>query len=148
MKARIWLKSLAVLLALFALGHTLGSAVPKVTHGPGEASVFEAMQTFRFPIMGFNRTYWELYRGFALIISLQLLVMMTMAWQLSRITQSNARLALPMAITLQMGCIGLLILSWMFFFTAPIIMSFIGVLFATIAVLQLRRNSGEAARNL
>lgn len=27
------------------------------------------MQSFRFAVMGFDRTYWDLYRGFALIIS-------------------------------------------------------------------------------
>jgi hypothetical protein len=139
MKSRIWLKILSCLLAIFAIGHTLGTAAPKVTRGPGEASVFEAMQSFRFPIMGFNRTYWELYRGFALVISLQLLVMMAIAWQLSVISAKNPRQALPMAITLQIGCIGLLVLSWMFFFAAPIFMAFVAVLCASFAVIQLAR---------
>jgi hypothetical protein len=39
---------LAVLLAIFAAGHTLGTAAPQVTRGPQEAAVFAAMQGFRF----------------------------------------------------------------------------------------------------
>ena len=139
MKAATWLRLLAGLLALFALGHTLGTAAPKVTHGAGEASVFAAMQDFSFPIMGFTRTYWELYRGFALVISLQLLVMMVIAWQLGTISVKNARQALPIAVTLQIGCLGLFVLSWMFFFTAPIVMAFLAVLFSTIAVVLMVR---------
>jgi len=120
MKPWIWLRALAILLAVFAVGHTLGTAAPKVTRGPGEAVVFAAMQDFRFPVMGFERTYWEFYRGFALIISLQLLLMMAFAWQVGTISRHSRRLALPLAITLQLGCVGLAILGWMFFFGAPI----------------------------
>jgi hypothetical protein len=34
---------------IFAIGHTLGTAAPKVTYRPQEAAVFDAMQGFRFP---------------------------------------------------------------------------------------------------
>jgi hypothetical protein len=137
MKASGWLKLLAGLLTIFTIGHTLGTAAPTVTRGAQEASVFAAMQSFRFPIMGFNRTYWELYRGFALIISLQLLVMAIMAWQLSAVGATDPRRALPMAITLQLGCIGLLVLGWMFFFTAPIVIAAVATACSTIAVVLL-----------
>lgn len=140
MKPWIWLRALAVLLAIFAVGHTLGTAAPKVTRGPGEAVVFAAMQDFRFPVMGFQRTYWEFYRGFALIISLQLLLMMAFAWQVSTISRHSRRLALPLAITLQLGCLGLMILAWMFFFGAPIVLSAMALVFSTVAVVLLGRN--------
>jgi len=140
MKPWIWLRALAILLAVFAVGHTLGTAAPKVTRGPGEAVVFAAMQDFRFPVMGFERTYWEFYRGFALIISLQLLLMMAFAWQASTISRHSRRLALPLAITLQLGCVGLAILGWMFFFGAPIVLSVVAVICSTVAVVLLAKN--------
>jgi len=37
-------RGLAVLLALFAIGHTLGTAVPPVTRGAAEAGVFQALE--------------------------------------------------------------------------------------------------------
>jgi hypothetical protein len=140
MKAWIWLRVLAVLLAIFAAGHTIGTAAPKVTRGPQEAAVFAAMQDFRFPVMGFQRSHWQFYRGFALIISLQLLLMTAIAWQLSTISNQGRRLALPMAITLQLGCVGLVILSWMFFFGAPIVLSAMSVVCSTVAVTLLAKN--------
>jgi hypothetical protein len=140
MKPWIWLRALAVVLAIFALGHTLGTAAPKVTRGPGEAVVFAAMQDFRFPVMGFERSYWEFDRGFALIISLELLLLMAIAWQLGTISRQDGRLALPMAITLQVGCVGHAILAWMFFFGAPIVLSVMTVICATVAVALLARS--------
>jgi hypothetical protein len=146
MKPYIWLRSLAVVLALFAAGHTLGTAAPRVTRGPGETAVFDAMQAFRFPIMGFDRTYWEFYRGFALTISLLLVAMMVIAWQLSAISRRDARAAIPMAITLQLSCVGLLVLGWMFFFGGPIVMSGVAVVLSTVAVALLVRDTAREAR--
>jgi hypothetical protein len=140
MKPWIWLRGLAVLLALNAIGHTLGTAAPKVTRGPDEAAVFAAMQTFRFPVMGFERSHWDFYRGFALVISVLLLFMMVIAWQASAISKQNRRLVLPMAITLQLGCVGLLILSWMFFFSAPIAFSAVEFTCSTVAVALLAKD--------
>jgi hypothetical protein len=133
----MWLKILAGLFVLFAIGHTLGTASPKVVHGPAEASLFKAMQSFRFPIMGFTRSHWEFYRGFALIISVQLVVMAAIAWQLSRIAGRSPKQALPMAITLLVGGIALAVLGWMFFFGAPILMSFLAVVCSAIVVVLI-----------
>src|SRR5678816_2906646 len=73
-------RTLAVILALFAAGHTLGTTAPHVTHGAAEASVVRAMQDFRFPIMGFERSYWEFYIGFALTIGVQLALMAAVSY--------------------------------------------------------------------
>ena len=131
-------RTLAVILALFAAGHTLGTAAPHVTRGAGEAGVFRAMQDFRFPIMGFERSYWDFYRGFALTISVQLALMAVIAWQVGSLSQRNPRLALPLGVTLLLGCIGVAVISWFFFFGGPIVFSIAAVLLAAILVLRLR----------
>jgi hypothetical protein len=59
MKSWLWLRAFAVVMGLFALGHTLGTAAPRVTRGPREAALFFAMQSYRFPVMGFERSYWD-----------------------------------------------------------------------------------------
>lgn len=145
MKTTTWIRTLAGILGFFAVGHTLGTAAPHVRHGPAEAAVFEAMQGFRFPIMGFDRTYWEFYRGFALTIGLLLLILAIMAWQLGAVSQRDPNGALPMAITLQLACIGILVLSWMFFFGGPLVMSALAVACASVVVLRLRRDARRSA---
>jgi hypothetical protein len=143
----LWLRALAVVLALFALGHTLGTAAPHVTRGSREALVFAGMQGFRFPVMGFERSYWDFYRGFALTISVLQAVMAAVAWQLAAVSRVNARVALPIAVTLLAGCVGLVVLSWTFFFAPPIVFSAVAAGCAARAVVLLRgRGQEEQAR--
>ena len=139
MRAWIWFRSLAVLLAVFAAGHTLGTAAPHVTRGAREAALFDAMQSFRFPIMGFTRTYWEFYRGFAITISVLLFGLMVMAWQVGTIAKRAGRDALPMAVTLQCMCIALFAVGCFFFFGGPIALSAAATAVSTIAVINLSR---------
>ena len=56
MKAWMWLRGLAVVLALFTVGHTAGSLKPPAGGSPA-AAVFDTMRTVRFPVMGFDRSY-------------------------------------------------------------------------------------------
>jgi len=139
-----WLRTQSVLLLLFTAGHTLGTAAPQVRRGPEEAAVFAAMKGFHFPIMGFDRSYWDFYRGFALSISVLMLVMAVVAWQLAAISSANPRAALPMAILLQAGCAGLLIVGFFFFFGAPILFSATALFCATAAVVSLARACARA----
>jgi hypothetical protein len=132
-------RGLAVLLALFALGHTLGTAVPHVTRGAAEASVFQAMRSFRFPVMGFERSYWDFYRGFALTISVQMAFIAAIAWQVGDVSRHSPRQALPMAIAVLLCCIGVAVTSWFFFFGAPIVFSFAAAGWAAVLVMQLVR---------
>ena len=139
MRSWIWLRSLAIVLAIFTLGHTLGTAAPKVTRGEREATLFAAMQSYRFPIMGFDRSYWDFYRGLAITISVLMLLMTVLAWQLGTLSRRDPRSALPLAVTLQLACIGLLIVGWFFLFGAPIVFSAVTVVLSTMAVVSLVR---------
>lgn len=138
MKPSTWLRALAVILGLFALGHTAGTAAPKMTRGAGEATVFLAMKDYRFPMFGFERSHWDFYVGFAQTISVTMLVLAVVAWQLAAIGRRHPREALPVAVTLLVGSVGLLVLSVKFFFTPPIVFSAVAVVCATMGVISLR----------
>lgn len=140
----VWLRALGVVLALFALGHTLGTASPKVTRGAAEGAVFFAMQRFTFPVMGFERSHWDFYRGFAISVSVLMAVMALVAWQLSTIARRSPAQAMPMTITLLAGCVGLLVLCWSFFFWPPIVFSIGAVACAAAAMLRLRQEMRTA----
>ena len=53
----------AVLLVLFAIGHTLGfrQNIPEW----GASSVIEAMQSIHFNAQGFDRTHWDFFSAYA-----------------------------------------------------------------------------------
>src|ERR1035441_11131382 len=59
MKASMFYRIAAVLLLLFAVGHTLGfrQSDPKW----GVDALLGAMRSIHFDVQGFNRTYWDLF---------------------------------------------------------------------------------------
>ncbi|HVB37223.1 MAG TPA: hypothetical protein VND92_01755, partial [Vicinamibacterales bacterium] len=85
--------------------------------------------------------YWDFYHGFGLTISLLLAVLAVLAWQLSTISRRAPRAALPMTITLMLAFGGLTVLSWRYFFSGPIVLSFGAFLLAGTAVVLLARES-------
>jgi hypothetical protein len=137
-RARAWLRAAAVVLALFALGHTLGTASPQVTRGAQEALVFAAMKGFHFPVMGFTRNYWDFYRGFAITISVLQLALAVVAWQTASLAGRDPRAALPLAWTVLGAGVGLTIVSVEFFFGAPIVMAAVASACAAVGVWRAR----------
>ena len=143
MKSWIWFRSLAVVLAIFTLGHTVGT-IHSITESPEEAAVINGMQSYRVPVMGFLRTYWEFYRGFSITISVLLAALAVIAWQLGSLSRRNPREALPLATTVLVACIANAIVSFSYFFTAPMVMSAVAVLCAAIGVTLMRREMATA----
>ena len=122
MKASIFFRIAAVLLLLFAVGHTLGfrQNVPEWRAG----SVIGSMQSVHFNAQGFNRTYWDLFTGFGLYFSVFLLLAAVLAWQLGGVTAASfGPFTHSTAWTLSICFIAVTALSWEFAFTIPLIFS-------------------------
>jgi len=140
MKASNWFRALAVILSIFTLGHTVGT-IRAITAAPEEAAVIAAMQGYRVPVMGFLRTYWEFYRGFSITISVLLATLAVIAWQVGSLSQRNPRAALPFAMTVLIACTANAIVSFMYFFTAPMVLSSVAVICAAIGVALVRMDA-------
>jgi hypothetical protein len=138
MKAWIWFRALAVILAIFTLGHTVGTW-HAVTAAPEEAAVISAMQSYRLPVMGFMRSYGDFYRGFSVTITVLLIVLTVIAWQLGSMSRRSPEAALPISITLLIGCVANAVVAWNYFFAAPMLMSAATVVCAGVAVALLKR---------
>jgi D-alanyl-lipoteichoic acid acyltransferase DltB (MBOAT superfamily) len=144
MKSWIWFRALAVILAFFTLGHTLGTR-QAITTTPEEAAVISSMQHYRVPVMGFLRSYWDFYRGFSVTISVLLAALMVIAWQLGALSRRNPREALPFAVTILIACVANAIVSFSYFFTAPMVTSVAAVLCAGVALVLVRRELRSAS---
>ena len=144
MKSWIWFRALAVVLAFFTLGHTLGTR-KAITTAPEEAAVIASMQQYRVPVMGFLRSYWDFYRGFSVTISVLLAALMVFAWQLGTLSRRNPREALPFAVTILIACVANAIVSFSYFFTAPMATSVVAVLCAAVGTVLVRREMRSAA---
>src|SRR5215469_4974719 len=125
MKITIWMRVASVLQALFAVGHTVGGTPRVAKRGAQEAALFDAMQNFRFDVMGTNRSHWDLYQGFSPTIGLYLIIAAVLFWQLGDLSRRETATARPLIMTLAISELGLAILSFQFFFLAPLIFSIV-----------------------
>src|SRR5689334_8086881 len=80
MKASLLYRIAAVLLALFAILHTIGfrQNVPEWHAG----AVTDAMRATRFDAQGVTRSYWDFFSAFGLSVTVFLVFAAVLAWQL------------------------------------------------------------------
>jgi hypothetical protein len=113
---RVLYRIAAVLILLYALGHSVGYP----WSDPGWGVDLRAMQSSHFNILGFSRTYWDFYVGHGLFVSAFLLLAAILAWQLGGLPTQTLRLVRGTAWALSLCFAAVTVLSWMYFFAIPI----------------------------
>jgi hypothetical protein len=122
MSATLLYRIAAVLLLLFATGHTIGFLRFKPPNAEGIA-VRDSMDNVRLQVGSGKLTYGDFYRGFGLFCTLYLLFAAYLAWHLGTMAKGN-----PQAI----GSLGWaffavqlvsIVLSWIYFLPPPVILS-------------------------
>ena len=116
---RVIYRITAVLILLYALGHSVGYP----WSDPAWGVDLRAMQSSHFNILGFSRTYWDFYVGHGLIVSVFLLLAAIVAWQLSSLPAETLRRVRITAWALTVCFAAVAVLNWMHFFTIPIAFS-------------------------
>ncbi len=148
MKHWIWLRVAAVLQALGTVLHTLatasGTASGSATPGPQERAVLDAMRGFHFDIMGSSRSVSDFYRGYEFSMTVTFAVLAVLMWQLSNLSRAEPRRALPLIVTILVCTILLDVLSWVYFFAGPGVMSALISLCLLFAVLTSYRDTRAA----
>jgi hypothetical protein len=120
MKPALPLRIASILALTAALGHTLLFLTYKPTHGPDEIIVISAMQTHVFSFGGFLHSYWQLYFGYELFVTISCLVECGLLWQLASLSSSAPIAIRPMIAILFLGEVATSILMIKFFFIIPI----------------------------
>jgi peptidoglycan/LPS O-acetylase OafA/YrhL len=143
MKPWIWLRIGAVLQAIGTVLHTVATSDPP-SRRPGGEAVFGAMQSFHFQIMGVSRSHWDFYRGYELSITVAFGVLAVLIWQLSNLSRSQPRQAVPFIITILVAEMLLSAIGWEYFFAGPGGMSILIAACLIAALLGLRRKEQHA----
>ena len=137
MKPWTWLRVGATLQGIGAVLHTIAS-MDSPSRGRAEQAVFAAMQSFRFQIAGVTRSHWDFYRGYELFITVVFAVLAVLIWQLSNLSKTAPRQAVPMIVTMLAAEVLMSTIGWEYFFAGPGGMSIlIGACLAA-AILGLR----------
>jgi hypothetical protein len=143
MKPWIWLRVGAVLQAIGTVLHTLSSSSPPSLR-PGGDAVFGPMQSFHFTIMGASRSHWDFYRGYELSITVAFGILAVLIWQLSNLSKTEPRQAVPLIVTIIVAEILLSAIGWEYFFAGPGGMSILIAACLAAGVFALRKNEQPA----
>jgi hypothetical protein len=110
-----------LLLLFFAVNHTIGGLFTTYDFGTAANAVFAGMKSSTFDFFGSRRTYYDFYLGFGLYATVFLLFSAALSWQLSRFP--NHEVLQPVKWILFLAQVANVVLSWRYFFIAPVIVS-------------------------
>jgi len=133
MKATIFLRIASVLTFVHCVLHTIGGVFGSPSHGAEEVAVIESMKSHRFAFMGSTRGYWDFFFGYGLFVSVSLLILAVLLWQLSALAKTSAGRIRPMLVVLCLGFLAFAIISWNYFFIAPTVVELLIALFIALA---------------
>lgn len=132
MTVSFWLRTAAVIMVLFAAGHTMGG---QSAWSPlGETAVLEQMRTFRFDAMGTDRSYLEFYLGFGYSITVMQLAQAVLLWQLAGLAREDAARVRPLIATFLIAAVASTIVTWRYIFVLPVIFSVVYTLAVALAL--------------
>src|SRR3954464_16012205 len=121
MKASLLYRIAAVLLLLFAVGHTLGFRQSDPTWGVD--ALLSSMRSMHFHVQGFNRTYWDLFVAAGFSIGVFYLFAAILAWQLAGLPVATLALMRGTAWTFALSFAAITVVSWRYLFMIPIAFS-------------------------
>src|SRR5262245_38026025 len=108
----------AVLLLLFAAGHTLGFSQSDPAWGID--ALLRGMRSIHFDVQGFNRTYWDLFAAAGYSVGVFYLFAAVLAWQLGGLPPATQAHLRGPAWAFALSFAAITALSWKYLFTIPI----------------------------
>jgi len=138
MRTVLYLRIASVLTFIHAVLHTIGGVFGKVAPGAQQA-VVTTMQVNQFQLMGVTRTFWDFHMGLGLGASVSMTVEAIVFWQLSSLAKSDASRLRPVIATFLVGFLGIAVVSYLYFFAAPVITEILIALCLGLAIASARQ---------
>jgi hypothetical protein len=123
MKASIFYRAAAVLLLLFAIGHTLGFRESDPQWGVD--ALLGSMRSIHFEVQGFDRTYWDLFEAAGFSVGVFYLFAAILAWQLGSLPVETLPLLRGTAWAFALCFAAITVVSWRYLFILPIVFSIV-----------------------
>ena len=146
MRASLFYRIAAVLLLLFAVGHTLGFRQSDPTWGVD--AMLASMRSVHFEVQGFTRTYWEIFEAAGFSVGVFYVFAAILAWQLGGLPAATLALMRGTAWVFALCFAAITLVSWKYLFILPIAFSIVITLCLTAAAwLSEKRVSAPASRS-
>src|ERR1700731_5212321 len=123
MKASMFYRIAAVLLLIFAVGHTLGFRQSDPQWGVD--ALLGSMRSIHFDVQGFDRTYWDLFVAAGFCVGVFYLFAAILAWQLGGLPAETLALMRGTAWAFALCFAAITVLSWRYLFILPIAFSLV-----------------------
>jgi hypothetical protein len=123
MSASVFYRIAAVLLLLFALGHTLGFRQSDPTWGVD--ALLGSMRSLHFEVQGFNRTYWDLFVAAGFCVGVFYLFAAVLAWQLAGLPAATLALMRGTAWAFALCFAAITLVNCRYLFIVPIVFSIV-----------------------
>ncbi|WP_433968121.1 LIC_13387 family protein [Tunturiibacter gelidiferens] len=137
MRAVVWFRAAAVLMLLFAVGHTYGFLAFRPDTAEGRA-VWEAMNSVRLSAGRETFSYGGFYTGFGLSISAFDVFSAWLAWTLGSMAGAGEMRARPIGWAMfVLQCVGF-VLSLRYFSIVPAVLSAVAALLFLVAAVSVR----------
>jgi len=120
-KASTFYRIAAVLLLLFAVGHTLGFRRSDPIWGID--GLLSSLRSIHFDVQGFNRTYWDLFVAAGFSVGVLYLFAAILAWQLGGLPVATLALMRGTAWAFALSFAAITVVSWRYLFIIPIAFS-------------------------
>jgi len=131
MKASTFYRIAAILLLLFAAGHTLGFRQSDPAWKAD--ALLDSMHSLHFDVQGFNRTYWDLFQAAGFSVGVFYLFAAILAWQFSGLPAQNSSQMRITAWSFAFCFAVITFLSWRYLFLIPLIFSLVITLCLVVA---------------
>ena len=145
MRPVIFLRIASVLTFIHAVLHTVGGVFGGAAPGEEQAVVAE-MKAHVFPVMGVMRSYWDFHMGMGLVVSVFLTVEAVVFWQLGSLAKTDALKLRPILATFLIGYLGVALVSYRYFFAAPVITEILIALCLGLGIASARQTAGVGQR--
>jgi hypothetical protein len=144
MRTVLFLRIASVLTLIHAALHTVGGVFGKAAPGVQQATV-AVMKANEFPAMGATRSYWDFYMGFGLVVSVFLTMEAIVFWQLGSLAKTDALRLRPVLATFLIGFLGVAVVSYRYFFVAPVITEILIALCLGLAIVSAKESAASRA---
>ncbi len=140
LSAAVLYRTAAVILVLFAAGHTFGflSFRPPTADG---LAVFDSMNRVQFTVGGVSYSYGRFYTGFGLSITASQLFSAVLAWWMGGVARRQPQELRFLAWAFVALQVAGLVLSWIYFGPGPAVFSLLLLLLLAAATLRLPRST-------